>query len=148
MRYQAPTILVAESDPDERLLLRRALGESQFDGNTRFVQSKEELYAYLHREGTYAPPAEAPFPAMLILDLHVIRQRVADLVVQLRHDPLTRRLPVVILTPPISEIECKRCYDAGANAVVEKPIGYDEYRNLVATVLGFWFEVVTLPSTI
>jgi CheY-like chemotaxis protein len=148
LRYHAPTILVAESDPDERLLLRRALGEGEFNGVTRFVQSSEELLAYLHREGAYAPPSEAPFPTLLVLDLKVIRQNVPELVARLRSDPPTRRLPIVVLTPPISEAECKRCYDAGANAVVEKPIGYEEYRNLIAVVLAFWFDVVTLPSPI
>lgn len=148
MKNYQPTILVAENDPDERLLLHRALGEGRFSGISRFVRSQDELHAYLSREGMYAHPAEAPHPSLLLLDLHVIRQNVPELVASLKEDPATRRLPVVILTHPISEQDCVRCYDAGANAVVEKPLGYDEYQSRIASVLSFWFDVVTLPSPV
>ena len=137
-----------ENDPDERMLLRRALGEGRFNGISRFVQSQEELHAYLAREGRFAHPAEAPFPNLLVLDLHVIRENVPELVRTLKQNPLTRRIPIVVLTPPISEDDCRRCYDAGANALLEKPLGYDEFRNRITSMLDFWFDVVSLPSSL
>ena len=143
--YRSPTILVVESDPEERLLLRRALSEARFDGISRFVQSVEEMYEYLERRGRYAYPADAPFPGLLLLDLRVIRENVSGLVETLRENATTRRVPIVVLSPPISEEDCRRCYDAGANAVVEKPLGYDDFRARIFSILSFWFDVVALP---
>lgn len=146
MKHYPPTILVAESDPDERLLLRRALSEGRFSGNYRFVRSKEELLDYLKREGRYAYPAEAPPPSLLLLDLKVIRDDVPELVARLKEDPGTRRVPIIILTHPISEEESLRCYLAGANAIVEKSLGYEDFQMRIGAMLSFWFDVVTLPT--
>lgn len=146
LKYHSPTIVVVEKDPDEKLLLRRALNEGRFSGNSRFVQTGEELRDYLARSGKYTSAPDAPFPSLILLDLHVIRDNVPALVASLKEDTATRRIPIVVLAPPISEEDCGRCYDAGANALVEKPLGYDEFRTRIAALLSFWFEVVSLPS--
>ena len=83
-----------------------------------------------------------------MLDLHVIRENVPQLVHELKQAPLTRRVPIVVLTPPISEEDCRRCYDAGVNALLEKPLGYDEFRSRITAMLDFWFDVVSLPASI
>ena len=50
------TILMADDDPDDRLLTREALEEGRLINDIRFVEHGEELLDYLRRQGKYAPP--------------------------------------------------------------------------------------------
>jgi CheY-like chemotaxis protein len=52
----AITILVAEDDPDDRLLIKEAFQENTFLADLRFVEDGEELMDYLRRRGEYRNP--------------------------------------------------------------------------------------------
>ena len=50
-------ILMADDDPDDRLLAERALREYRLKNGIRFVEDGEELMDYLYRRGKYSAPA-------------------------------------------------------------------------------------------
>ena len=65
------TILVAEDDADDRLLLKDAFNESSLAHELRFVENGEQLLAYLRREGEFADPGDAPLAGLILLDLNM-----------------------------------------------------------------------------
>ena len=94
---QPITILMADDDPDDRLLTADALKEARLINDIRFVENGEELLEYLRRQGKYAT-ADAPKPGLILLDLNMPRKDGRTVLKELKLDPDLRSIPVVILT--------------------------------------------------
>jgi CheY-like chemotaxis protein len=97
-RHSPATILVAEDDPDDRLLASEALAEARLGGELRFVCDGEELMDYLRARGGWAPPGAAPHPALILLDLNMPRKDGREALREIKGDPDLRRIPVVVLS--------------------------------------------------
>ncbi len=57
----AISILIADDDPDDRLLIKEALAEARLANDLQFVTDGVELMDFLHRRGEYADQANARF---------------------------------------------------------------------------------------
>src|SRR6185369_7246428 len=68
------TILLAEDDADDRLLVKEALAEGRVLNELRSVEDGEELLDYLRRRGRYADPEASPRPGLVLLDLNMPRK--------------------------------------------------------------------------
>ncbi len=65
------TILVAEDDPDDRLLIQDAFDEASLANPLTFVSDGEDLMNYLNRCGTYERLRNEPLPGIILLDLNM-----------------------------------------------------------------------------
>jgi CheY-like chemotaxis protein len=123
-----------------------ALVESRLSNPLEFVENGEDLMDYLRRQGRFAPPAHAPRPGLILLDLNMPRKDGREALAELKSDPDLREIPVVVLTTSSSEEDLHRIYGLGANSYITKPV---TFRGLVEAMkqLGrYWFELVELPS--
>lgn len=143
---QPVTILVAEDDPDDRMLIKEALEESQFLCDLRFVENGEELMAYLHREGRYAKAEAAPRPELILLDLNMPRKDGREALREIKSDERLRFIPIVVLTTSSAEEDVYRTYDLGVNSFITKPVAFDSFVELVSLLGRYWFGVVKLPA--
>ena len=85
-------------------------------------------------------------PAVVLLDLNLPGHGGLEILAQLKSDAALRRIPVVVLTTSKSQDEIDRCYEAGAAAVLNKPLRLREYREMLAAFERFWLGHVRLPS--
>ncbi|MFP4228404.1 MAG: response regulator [Salinivenus sp.] len=138
-------ILLAEDDPDDRLLTRRALAKSRITNEFTAVENGEKLMQYLRREGEYSDPEAAPRPGLILLDLNMPRMDGREALREIKSDPELRRIPVVVLTTSEAEQDILQSYDLGVNAFVTKPVTFDELANAVQALGEFWFDLVKLP---
>jgi CheY-like chemotaxis protein len=139
------TFLMADDDPDDRLLTQRALREYRLKSGMVFVEDGEELMDYLHRRGKYAEPALSPRPGVILLDLNMPRKDGREALKEIKAAPDLRRIPVVILTTSKAEEDMLRCYDLGANAFITKPVTFHALAEMMKVLAMFWFEIVRLP---
>ena len=139
------TILMADDDPDDRLLARMALERQGMHGVLRTVDDGEELMDYLHRRGAYADPASSPRPHLVLLDLNMPRMDGREALQALKSDPSLRQIPVVVLTTSRSDEEVFRSYDLGANSFVTKPVTFDELVAVLQRLDLYWLRTVSLP---
>ncbi|HEV8580423.1 MAG TPA: response regulator [Thermoanaerobaculia bacterium] len=148
MRHERkPTlILLAEDDPDDRVLLRDALTEGRLVNDLRCVEDGEELMDYLHRRGRYAAKNAAPRPGLILLDLNMPRKDGREALKEIKADPGLRQIPVVVLTTSQAEEDVFRSYDLGANSFVTKPLTFKSLVDLMRTLGRYWLEVVELPA--
>ena len=142
------TILMAEDDPDDRMLTREALTESRLANDLRFVEDGEELMDYLHRRGRYVDPATSPKPGIILLDLNMPRKDGREALAEIKADASLRRIPVVVLTTSKLDEDVLRSYDLGANSYITKPVTFDSLVHVVRTLGQYWFESVELPPGI
>lgn len=140
------TILLAEDDADDRLLVREALTEGRVVNELRCVEDGEELIDYLHRRGRYADPEESPRPGLVLLDLNMPRKDGREALREIKADPDLRRIPVVVMTTSKAEEDIFRSYDLGANSYITKPVTFERLVELMKVLGRYWIEFVELPS--
>jgi CheY-like chemotaxis protein len=139
------TILMADDDPDDRQLTKEALEEGRLINAIRFVANGEELMEYLHKQGKYAPPAEAPRPGLILLDLNMPRKDGRTVLQEIKGDPALRTIPVVVLTTSKADEDVYRSYDLGVNSYIVKPVTFEALVDILQTLEKYWFEIVELP---
>lgn len=138
-------ILIAEDDPNDRLLTQEALAESQTAAELDFVADGHELLQFLHRQGTYAARAGAPLPGIILLDLNMPRMDGRQVLQKLKADPVLRRIPVVIMTNSRDDEDISYTYQHGASSYILKPRGFDDLVTLMEEICRYWFRTVELP---
>jgi CheY-like chemotaxis protein len=140
------TILMADDDPDDRLLTREAFEESRLANDLRFVEDGEELMDYLKRRGKYSDPASSPRPSLILLDLNMPRKDGREALKEIKEDPQLRQIRVVVLTTSKAEEDIYRSYDLSAASYITKPVTFTALAEAVRTLGKYWLEIVELPG--
>jgi two-component system response regulator len=139
---KAITILMAEDDPDDRLLTKDAFAESRLVNGLRFVEDGEELMDYLRRQGKYRG---APRPGLILLDLNMPKMDGREALAEIKSDPTLRRIPVVVLTTSQAEEDILRSYDLGVSGFITKPVTFEGLVKVMQTINMYWLQIVELP---
>jgi CheY-like chemotaxis protein len=140
------TILCADDDADDRLLMQDALGESRLANRVEFVEDGEELMAYLTRAGRWSDPASSPRPGLILLDLNMPRKDGREALREIKADPSLRSIPVVVLTTSSAEADIMASYGIGANSYIVKPVTFEGLVEVTRQLRRYWFEIVELPG--
>lgn len=140
------TILIADDDPDDRLLARDALAECELGNTVRFVEDGQELLDYLRRRGRFADPAMSPTPSIVLLDLNMPRMDGRAAIEAIKADPALRHIPVTVLTTSRADEDIFRSYALGVNSYISKPVSFAGLVRVMKGVGQYWLEIVELPS--
>ena len=143
---QSIHIVMAEDDPDDRMLTRRALKKSRLVNTLDTVEDGEELMDYLHQQGPYGGDDAPPRPGLILLDLNMPRMDGREALRRIKSESDLRRIPVIVLTTSEAEKDIIESYDLGVNAYVTKPVTFDGLVDAIQALGDFWFEIVKLPS--
>jgi two-component system, response regulator len=127
-------ILMAEDDPDDRLLSQEALKEARLANEMRFVEDGEELMDYLCRQGKYSLPSSAPCPGLIMLDLNMPRKDGREALLEIKANPHLRRIPVIVLTTSKAEEDILRSYDLGVSGFITKPVKFEELIEVMRAI--------------
>jgi len=139
------TILMAEDDADDRLLVKEAFRESRLNNDLFFVEDGQYLLDYLRQQGRYAAPTSAPRPGLILLDLNMPRKSGREALQEIKADPGLHTIPVVVLTTSKAEQDILRSYDLGAAGYISKPATFEELIEVIKVLGRYWFEIVELP---
>lgn len=140
------TILIADDDPEDRMLAAEALEESRLANDVRFVEDGEELLEYLNHRGKYSDPDESPRPGLILLDLNMPRKDGREALAEIKSDNDLRRIPIVVLTTSQAETDIYRSYDLGVNSFIVKPVSFDSLVDVMQVLGRYWFEIVEIAS--
>ncbi|OGG43556.1 MAG: two-component system response regulator [Candidatus Handelsmanbacteria bacterium RIFCSPLOWO2_12_FULL_64_10] len=139
------TILIAEDDEEDLLLIQEALKECRGIGAPRSVKDGEELMDYLCRRGKYRE-ARPPRPALILLDLRMPRKDGHEALQEIRSNPELRPIPVVVLTTSRAEEDIRKSYALGANSYITKPDDFEGLVDALRALEKYWFGIVSLPG--
>ncbi len=139
------SILMAEDDQDDCLLVREALKSSRLLNDLYIVGDGEELLDFLKHRNKYSNPANAPKPGLILLDLNMPRKDGREALIEIKSDPELRRIPLVVLTTSKEEGDIIRSYDLGANSYITKPVTFESLVEVIKSLGKYWFEIVELP---
>jgi CheY-like chemotaxis protein len=139
------TILLADDDPDDCMMVKEALVESRVLNQLATVADGEELMDYLHRRGRYESLRGVPYPFVILLDLNMPRKDGREALAEIKSDPHLRKIPVVVLTTSKAEEDIYRTYDLGVNSYITKPVTFEGLVDVMRTIGRYWIEIVELP---
>lgn len=139
------TVLVADDDPDDQLLIEDAFTESRLQNERYFVNDGIELVEYLQHRGKYSNPASAPRPGVILLDLNMPRMDGREALSVIKADPSLKQIPIIVLTTSKAEEDILRTYNLGVNSYITKPVTFDGLVEMVKVLTSYWFQIVELP---
>lgn len=139
------TILMAEDDPDDRILTQEALMENKLANDLHFVEDGEELLDFLKRRGKYENK-DVPRPGLILLDLNMPRKDGREALSEIKSDPELRSIPIIVLTTSKAEEDIVKSYDLGVSSFITKPVTFDDLVKVAKAIGEYWFGIVVLPN--
>lgn len=139
------TLLLADDDPDDRMIALEAFDESRLTNPVATVSDGEELLEYLNGTGRYAD-TKPDLPGIILLDLNMPRMDGREALQAIKTDPRLRRIPVVVLTTSKAEEDILRTYDLGVNSFITKPVTFEQLVEVIRDLGRYWLEIVELPG--
>ncbi len=142
------TIILADDDPEDRMLTRQALSEGEVSNPLFEVEDGEELLDYLAGRGRYEAAGPAPRPGLILLDLNMPKKDGRQTLRELKGDPALRRIPVVVLSTSTADADISHSYDLGGNSFITKPAMFDDFVHSMRCLGRYWFGVVRRPDEV
>ena len=137
-------ILLVEDNADDEELTLRALKKSNIMNRVVVARDGAEALDYLFVRGAHASRDPQEAPQVILLDLKLPKLDGLEVLRQLRAEPRTKLLPVVILTSSREEQDILRGYDLGANSYIQKPVDFTQFVDAVRQ-LGLYWLVLNQP---
>ncbi len=135
------TILMADDDPDDRLLVQDALVDANFlIANVSFVENGDELMDYLLNRKNYNGANKRQRPDLILLDLNMPKKDGREALIEIKSNPDLRQIPVVVFTTSTSPHDIKTSYDNGANTFISKSDTFDNLVATMRTIKNYWAE--------
>jgi CheY-like chemotaxis protein len=138
-------ILMADDDPDDRMLMKEALDANKVANRIDFVEDGEELLNYLNKKGRFLTAATF-VPGLILLDLNMPKIDGREALRLIKADVKLRRIPVIVLTTSKSERDISQTYDLGVNSFICKPMQFDQLIEVTRSIVTYWFGTVALPK--
>lgn len=142
------TILIAEDSDDDFLATERAFRKSGLANPIRRCTNGDQVLDYLYRRGEFSDPVKSPRPGIVLLDLNLPGTDGREVLRVVKSDPKLHKIPVIVLTTSDAEQDIVRCYDAGANSYVKKPVDMQGFVLAITRLQEYWFEVAVLPKEV
>jgi CheY-like chemotaxis protein len=143
MKNQELVILLVEDDEGHAYLIRQNLQDAGVANRIVHLPNGQEALDYVHRRGRHAGRVPAG-PLLVLLDINMPLVTGEEVLRQLKADPTTDQLPVVVLTTTDDPREVRRCYELGCNCYVTKPVDYDRFVEAIRR-LGLFLSIVQVP---
>ncbi|MDR3553736.1 MAG: response regulator [Syntrophobacteraceae bacterium] len=137
------TVLMADDDTDDHLLVKSAFQEMGIAHDLHFVGDGKELLEYLYKKGDFADHKKCPKPSLILLDLNMPRIDGREALARIKSDPQLSDIPVLILTTSKEERDMVLCKQAGASSFLSKP---EAFEDLIVMLSKFCVAILNDPD--
>lgn len=144
MIRKTSVLLVEDNDDDVQLTLR-AFQKHKLANEVHVATDGVEALDFLFARGAHADRNGTELPQVVLLDLNLPKLDGLEVLRQIRADPRTRTLPVVVLTSSNEERDLVESYRLGANSYVRKPVDFQQFMD-AAHQLGLYWVVMNLSA--
>jgi two-component system response regulator len=138
-------ILLVEDNQDDMDLALHALKREKLANNIFVVRDGEEALDFLFCRGAFTHRSFDHPPKLILLDLKLPKVDGMEVLRQIKSDPRTKTIPVVIMTSSKEERDLVAGYNLGANSYIQKPVDFDQFRETVKSVGLYWLVINQPP---
>lgn len=139
------TILLVEDNPDDEELTLLAMRRSKILYEVVVVRDGVEALDYLLCRGQYESRDPSATPQLVLLDLKLPKLDGIEVLRELRANPRTATLQIVVLTSSSQEEDVVASYRSGANSYVRKPVSFDQFVDAIGQIGRYWLSLNEPP---
>jgi two-component system, response regulator len=138
------TILLVEDNRDDETLTISALRDASIRNRIDVARDGVDALDYLFKRGAHA---NVETPQLVLLDLELPKVDGIEVLREIRANPITRAIPVVIFASSKEESDLIRSYELGVNSYIQKPIDFADFAKAVSQVGLYWLVLNQRPTT-
>jgi len=147
MFESAVEILLAEDNPNDVRLTLHAFRRYNLTNYIHVVRDGAEALDFVFCTGAYAQRNILQAPKVILLDLKLPLVTGLEVLQQIKADPRTRTIPVVVLTSSREERDIVETYRLGVNSYIRKPVDFEQFTEAVR-VLGMYWVLLNQPPVL
>ena len=138
-------ILLVEDNPHDAELAIRALSKCKLAQHLVHVEDGQAALDFLFGCGAYEGRDVTKQPKIILLDLKLPKLGGLEVLRQLRADPRTQDLPVVVLSSSREDSDLTEAYRLKVNSYVVKPVDYEKFLEVVGNLGSYWLTLNHAP---
>lgn len=144
-KVEVEILLVEDSEKDIELTLH-ALRAEQLGNEIHVARDGEEALQFLTDQQHQVEAGTGVLPKLVLLDLKLPKIDGLQVLRQIKSNPATRHIPVVVLTSSKEDQDMVQTYQSGVNSYLQKPVKFEQFRRLVKDLGLYWLLINQLPS--
>jgi two-component system response regulator len=133
-------VLLAEDNPSDAELILHSLTEGSRSCQVHVVHDGEEALDFLFCREAYSNRRFEDAPRVVLLDIKLPKVSGLEVLREVRADPRTRPVPIVLLTSSKLASDVAKGYRLGANSYVQKPVEFARFRETIRDLGRYWLE--------
>ena len=142
----AVEILLVEDNPQDAELTIRALRKQNLGNRIYVVEDGAEAIDFIFCKGIYADRDMLRPPKVIFLDLKLPKISGLEVLQHIRANPVTKSLPVVMITSSQEDPDIRKAYELGVNSYVVKPVNFDDFLNAMSQTGLYWLLLNECPK--
>jgi CheY-like chemotaxis protein len=145
MPEEFPEVLLVEDSPDDVAFFVHTLKKAGLGTRLHAVADGADALAFLFSSGQPSQRHPGSRLKLIVLDLKLPKVNGLEVLRQLKTDPRTRKIPVVVLSSSQEERDLVASYELGANSYMVKPMDFDAFGTSVRILCQFWLQFNQTP---
>jgi CheY-like chemotaxis protein len=133
-------ILLVEDNPNDVELTLRAFNRQKLATHIQVARDGQEALDYIFGRGAHLGRDLNQQPKLILLDLKLPKVDGLDVLREIKSNPRTHMIPVVLLTSSCVEHDVAEGYERGANSYIIKPVSYDQFMVMVNSLGAYWLK--------
>ena len=138
MTEDSVEILLVEDNPNDVELTLHAFKAHNLANRIEVVRDGAEALEFIFGAGAYAQRRIVDGPKVILLDLKLPKVDGREVLRQIKSDPRTRAIPVVVLTSSREERDIVESYLLGVNSYIVKPVDFEQFTEAVRNLGMYW----------
>ena len=137
-------ILLVEDNPDDVELTLHTFEHFNISNRIHVVRDGAEALDFIFRRGEYGGRDARDWPKVILLDIKLPRVDGLEVLRQIKADPKSQMIPVVMLTSSREERDIIEGYRLGVNSYITKPVDFDQIAEAIRS-LGLYWLILNKP---
>jgi two-component system response regulator len=139
-------ILLVEDNLQDLELAQRALRKANLANRIQVARDGAEALDFIFCEGPFAGRKIEDTPKVILLDLKLPKMDGLEVLRQIKGDPRTRMIPVVVLTSSQEQSDVVESYHLGVNSYIVKPVNFERFVEAVQQLGMYWLLLNQPPK--
>jgi two-component system, response regulator len=131
-------ILLVEDNPHDAEMTIRTLKKINLANRLIHLKNGAEALDFIFAKGAYTDRNINDRPKVILLDIKMPKVDGIEVLRQIKSNPDTKRIPVVIMTSSKEEQDIITSYNLGVNSYVVKPVDFNGFAKAVSELGFYW----------